>query len=83
MGAHNFMASRNFWTNLTLAYIVWQPLVEAFPEVPQAIREGADLVYIKLLIKVGVVREWYLGERITRQSIVAPSVSYHGLHHHG
>ena len=48
LGAHNFVASRNFFTNLTHTRIVWQPWVEAFPEAPQVIREAADLVYMRL-----------------------------------
>ena len=36
-----------------------------------AICEAANLVRMRLLIEAGDVREWYLGERVTRQSIVA------------
>ena len=42
--------------------------MKAFPEAPQAIHEASDLVRMRLSIEDGGVKEWYLGERVTRQS---------------
>ena len=44
--------------------------MEAFPEVPLVVHEVVDLVCMRLLIEASGVREWYLGERITRKSII-------------
>ena len=72
VGAYNFIVSRNFLTNLSSSHIIWQPWIEVLPRAPPLVHAVANLVRMRLLIEARNIREWYLEERVTQQSIMAP-----------
>ena len=67
--AHEFIAFRNFLTNLREEHVIWTPWASAMNQAPANLLVAQTISRKHIFLEGVGVRQWYLGERVTHQSI--------------